>query len=184
MWLVYREKADGCTILHGSNGSEYRLPDLSHLSVDGFCPETKIVWVLWVFLAWSYLSTLPRRHYRGWRNLSRKIWTHNGKNRADHAGCLWNWIYVRMWLRCGNLSSPSWIEDTPCSTTQSSEHSRCIVRGSNEGYGTALQDTRGETIRYCDIMSLYTHSCKYFKFPLGHPVIHVGDACQDIEIVL
>jgi hypothetical protein len=33
-------------------------------------------------------------------------------------------------------------------------------------------------------MSLYTHSRKYFKFPLAHPVLHVRDACQDIEIVL
>jgi hypothetical protein len=33
-------------------------------------------------------------------------------------------------------------------------------------------------------MSLYPYICKYYKFPLGHPVIHVGDACQDIEAML
>jgi G:T-mismatch repair DNA endonuclease (very short patch repair protein) len=44
MWLVYREKVDGCTIMHGRNGREYRLPELPRLSVDGFCRETKTVY--------------------------------------------------------------------------------------------------------------------------------------------
>ena len=33
-------------------------------------------------------------------------------------------------------------------------------------------------------MSLYTYVCKYFKFPLGHPKIHVGDACRDKQAML
>ena len=41
-----------------------------------------------------------------------------------------------------------------------------------------------ETIQYVDVMSLYPYVSKYFKFPLGHPVIHVGDACQDTEAML
>ena len=32
-----------------------------------------------------------------------------------------------------------------------------------------------ESIQYCDVMSLYPYICKYYKFPIGHPVIHVGD---------
>jgi len=37
----------------------------------------------------------------------------------------------------------------------------------------------GETIQYYDVMSLYPYVCKYFKFPVGHPKIHVGDVCRD-----
>jgi G:T-mismatch repair DNA endonuclease (very short patch repair protein) len=44
MWLMYKEQRDGCKILHGRNGREYRLPELPHLSVDGFCPEMKKVY--------------------------------------------------------------------------------------------------------------------------------------------
>jgi len=33
-------------------------------------------------------------------------------------------------------------------------------------------------------MSLYPYICKYFKFPIGHPIIHVGDTCADIEACL
>ena len=34
-----------------------------------------------------------------------------------------------------------------------------------------------ESVQYCD-MNLYRYICKYFKFPIGHSIIHVGDACQ------
>ena len=40
---------------------------------------------------------------------------------------------------------------------------------------------QNETIQYVDVMSLYPYICKYFKFPVGHPIIHVGDAFKDIE---
>ena len=33
-------------------------------------------------------------------------------------------------------------------------------------------------------MSIYPFVCKYFKFPLGHPIIHVGDVCRDTESML
>jgi len=41
-----------------------------------------------------------------------------------------------------------------------------------------------ESVQYCDIMSLYPYICKYFKFPIGRPIIHVGDICADIEACL
>ena len=33
-------------------------------------------------------------------------------------------------------------------------------------------------------MSLYPFICKYFKSPIVHPVIHVGDAYKDMEAML
>jgi hypothetical protein len=44
MWLVYRAQTDGCDILHGRNGPEYRLPELPNLSVDGYFAETKTLY--------------------------------------------------------------------------------------------------------------------------------------------
>jgi len=32
-----------------------------------------------------------------------------------------------------------------------------------------------ETIQYVDVMNLYPYICRYFKFPVGYPVIHVAD---------
>jgi len=33
-------------------------------------------------------------------------------------------------------------------------------------------------------MSLYLYICKYIKFPVDHPIIHVRDVCKDIEACL
>ena len=41
-----------------------------------------------------------------------------------------------------------------------------------------------ETIEYCDVISLYPYICKYFKFPIGHTINHVGDTCSKVEACL
>ncbi|GFG31346.1 hypothetical protein Cfor_03980 [Coptotermes formosanus] len=44
MWLSYREHTDACSIQHGRNGRESRLPAVPHLKVDGYCAETRTVY--------------------------------------------------------------------------------------------------------------------------------------------
>jgi len=42
IWLFHIVKLVGeGKILPGRNGRDYRLPELSHINVDGFCPETR-----------------------------------------------------------------------------------------------------------------------------------------------
>ena len=41
-----------------------------------------------------------------------------------------------------------------------------------------------ESIQYVDVTSLNPYICKYFKFPVGQPVIHVRHACKDNEACL
>jgi hypothetical protein len=43
MWLLHMEETDGCTIQHARNCREFRLPELPHYSVDGYCADTKRV---------------------------------------------------------------------------------------------------------------------------------------------
>jgi hypothetical protein len=42
----------------------------------------------------------------------------------------------------------------------------------------------GESIQYVDVLSLYLFICKYFKFPVGHPVILAGDDYADTDVML
>jgi G:T-mismatch repair DNA endonuclease (very short patch repair protein) len=44
MWLLHMEQADGCRTMHARNGREYRPPELPKYIVDGYCPETKIIY--------------------------------------------------------------------------------------------------------------------------------------------
>jgi len=46
------------------------------------------------------------------------------------------------------------------------------------------QAREGQNIKYVYIMSLYPYICKYFKLPVRHPVMHLGDACKDREACL
>ena len=41
-----------------------------------------------------------------------------------------------------------------------------------------------ETNQYCGVISLYPYICKYYKFPIGNPDIHVGDTCKNLEAFL
>jgi hypothetical protein len=42
MWLVYREQSDGCHILNGRNGREYRPPEQPNLNVEGFLRKQRL----------------------------------------------------------------------------------------------------------------------------------------------
>ena len=41
-----------------------------------------------------------------------------------------------------------------------------------------------ETVQYCDVISVYPFICKYFKFPIGHPIIHIGEICKNVDACL
>jgi hypothetical protein len=77
------------------------------------------------------------------------------------------------------LMSHTLLQQTPLKTRDALYGSRteamCVCK-------EVEQDV--ETIQYCDVMSLYPYVCKYGKFPLGHPTIHAGDDCRDIDAML
>ena len=70
------------------------------------------------------------------------------------------------------------VEQSPLKTRDA------LYGGRTEAMRLHHKAREDETIQYVDVISLYPYICKYFKFPIGHPVIHVGDACQDKESVL
>lgn len=42
---------------------------------------------------------------------------------------------------------------------------------------------KGEQIKYIDVCSLYPWVCKYGKFPVGHPKLHIGENnCRNIDL--
>jgi len=44
MWLLHVERTDECHIQHARNRREFRLPELPHYSVDGYCAETRTIY--------------------------------------------------------------------------------------------------------------------------------------------
>jgi len=44
MLLLHTEETDGVKTMHGRNGREYKVPELPHFCVDGYCPETRKIY--------------------------------------------------------------------------------------------------------------------------------------------
>jgi len=59
-----------------------------------------------------------------------------------------------------------------------------LYGGRTEAMRLQYKVRENETIQYVDVMSLYPYICKYFKFPVRHPIVHVGDECKDTETCL
>ena len=72
---------------------------------------------------------------------------------------------------------PSRIEDTPVVGHSPLNTGGTLYRGRTENMRIHYKVREGEeTVQYVEMMSLYTYMCKYLKFRVGHPIIHVGDA--------
>ena len=73
------------------------------------------------------------------------------------------------------LRTHSIVEKSPLKTRDA------LYGGRTEVMRLHHKEREDETVQYVDVLSLYPYISKYFKFPIGHPVIHVGDACRDKE---
>jgi len=132
MWMVYREKTDGGRkIMYVRNGREYRLPELHHYSVDGFCQETRSVY--------EFLGCYYHGHaYHPYRDVTtilgvtlaeRYMGTMKRIEEITRAGyqveVQWECEFDEEILTCHPDLK------TSCNITQSSQHARCLLRRSN-----------------------------------------------------
>jgi hypothetical protein len=183
MWLVHREQTDGCKILHGGNGRVYRLPDVPNLSV--FCVETGSVYE---FLGcfWHSHTCLPYRDVTrasGDTLAERYEQTMQRLEKITRAGyqviVLWDCDFdMDLLSKHPELHTHPLVDHEPLNKRDA------LYGGRTEAMRLHYKAQEGENIQYCDVMSLYPYVCKYFKFPVGHPVIHVGEACGDIDAML
>jgi hypothetical protein len=84
----------------------------------------------------------------------------------------------------GILASHPELEAYPIVLHEPLNTRDALYGGRTEAMRLHYKAAEGETIQYVDVMSLYPYICKYFKFPVGHPVIHAGDDCANIAVML
>ena len=178
LWLLHMERTDRCHIRHARNGREYRPPELQRGRL--LCRDSNHLWIPGMLLSRLQVSAVPRRVVDGeWWDAGRTIWTDAGEYRALNE-C---WLYcqsavgMQVWRSCRRFAK------TSHSQTRANEYSRRSVWGSNRGHASALLNKRVRNL-FSTATWVYPYICKYFKFPIGHPIIHVGDTCADIEACL
>ena len=59
MWLLHKEQTDGVKIMHCRNGRQYKLPQLPHFSVDGYCPETNKIYEYFGCFSRAHVPAVP-----------------------------------------------------------------------------------------------------------------------------
>jgi len=111
--------------------------------------------------------------------------SHDDANRADHA----RGLSVRSRVGCEFddevLTRHPDLKTHPAVLYNLVNTRDALYGGRSEAMRLHYKVREGEeAVHYVDVMSVYTYVCKYFKFPVGHPVIHVSDACQDTEAML
>ena len=159
MWLLHMDQTDGLVIKHACNEREYRLPELPHFSVDGYCTETNKVND---FFGCSW-NGCPCQTFRD-------VITTNGDTlaaryeqtmaRFEHNSCsipgqssagMWIW---RCWYIKTRTARP------PISVSEPSVFRDALSGGRNEFMLLHYKAQEGETIQYVDVMSLYSYMCK------------------------
>ena len=174
------EETDGVQIKHCRNGQVYRLPELPRFSVDSYCPETNTVYELFGCF-WHGHTCQPFRDVAtlsGDTLAERYERTMSRLEQITRAG-----YQVKVQWECEFEEKPEMlthplVRQTPLYTRDA------LYGGRMEAMRLHYKVRENETIQYVDVMSLYPYICKYFKFPIGHPIFHVGDACKDAEICL
>jgi hypothetical protein len=160
MWLVHKEQTDGNIIQHARSGREFRLPELPHLSVDGYCAENRTVYE---FLGsfWHGHTCLPFRD----------VPTMSGdtlSERCERPWLVWNstgarYVVETIWecdfddgilAKHPELQAHPLIEHGPLNTRDA------LYGGRTEAMRVHYKIRDGETIRYVDVMSLYPFICK------------------------
>jgi len=168
--------------MHGSNGREFKVPELPQFSVDGYCPETRTIYEIF----WCHF------HGHTCQPFSDVI-TLNGDTLAERYER--TMARLEQMTRAGYLVKVQWeCEFHDVGKSEVLAHpiaQQSPLRTRDALYGGRTETIRlhykaweNETIQYVDVMNLYPYICKYFKFPVGHPIIHVGNACKDIEACL
>ena len=185
-WLLYMEQIDGCRISHARNGREYGLPELPFYSLDGYSPETRTVYE---FFGCYYHGHTCRPF--------RDLCTSGGDTLVERYERTMN--RIEQIVRAGYTVKIQWecefdeskiVEEKPELLTHPIvQHSPLKRRDSL--YGVRIEGMHlhckiavKETIEYCDVISLYPYICKYLKFPKDHPIIHLGDRCNNVETCL
>ena len=153
-------------------------------SVDGCCAETRTVYE---FLGCSYHGC-KCQPFRDHKTLSEDTLTERYERTMSRIQQITSAAYqVKvMWER--EFDASKIVEKKPELLTHPLvQHGPLNTRdalygGRTEAIRLHYKIEENESIQYCYVMSLYRFIYKYYNFPIGHPVIHVGDVQKHTSV--
>ena len=176
MWLLHIEQMDGCRIMHARNGREYRPPELPKYSVDGYCPETKI---MYEFLGCFYhgRTCQPFRDVKmmGGDTLA-EIYerTITRIEQITQAG-----LQFTSQLKCefdeaGIVNQKPELPTHPIVEQWPLHNRNALYGGRTEGMRLHYKARENETVQYVYVMSLYPFFANITSFQSAIPTLKQG----------
>jgi len=176
------EETDGVQILHCRNGREYMLPELSRISVDGSCPQTNTIYEFFSCF-WHGHTCQPLRDVSNMSGDILAVKYERNMSRLEQVTLAVCQVKIQWECEFDDAEKPELLPHPI--VTQSPLSSRdALYGGRTEGMRLHYKVRENNTIQYVDVMRLHPYICKYFKFPIGHEDIYVGDLCKDMEAFL
>lgn len=186
LWLIYEELQRGINIIHSAKQRE---AVVDGVRVDGYCKETRQIFEFHGCYYHGHTCMTSRRdealHDDPSDTLNTRLQrTINKTQRLRDRGleviekweCEFREILQNNKPLRADLENDSLMAATPLDPRDA------FFGGRTGNCKTYYQVKRGEKIKYVDICSLYPWVCKYGKFPIGHPKVHVGTACKNIDL--
>jgi len=178
------EQTAGVVIKHARNGREYRLTELPHISVDGYCAESNTILSSLGAIGMAahvnhFVTSSPRTEKKmAARNEQTIVRLEQITRVGNQVKVQWECLFDNAGIVTPELLAHPTVCKSPLFTRDT------LYGGLNEAVRLHYRAREGVTIQYVFVTSQYPFICKYGKFPVGHPVVHVGDACKDKEACL
>ncbi|KAJ8934252.1 hypothetical protein NQ318_008695 [Aromia moschata] len=186
-WLVWEEKQREMDIIHSAKQQETRV---AGVKVDGYCPDTNQVFEF----HGCYYHGCPRciKYRRNDYSYDDPTVTAESRHEATVAKTArlrgLGYEVIEMW-ECEfrrhlqkNEELRVYTENHPLVATTPLNPRDAFYGGRTGNTTEYYKCAPGEKIKYVDVCSLYPWVCKYGKFPVGHPKVHVGDNCKNLDL--
>lgn len=177
-WLIYEAEKRGIEIKHAGNSKEVII---HKMVVDGYCQEKRQVFEFHgcYFHGHECITAnrdKPLKEDSADTLNARSKRTKEKTERLRKAG----YEVIEMY----GCQHKSVIPDThPLLSSCSLNPRDAFYGGRTDNIVTYYKVKQGEKIKYLDFCSLYPFICKYGRFPVGHPKLHIGnEECSKIKL--
>ncbi|XP_055389973.1 uncharacterized protein LOC129618958 [Condylostylus longicornis] len=185
-WLVFEEENRKINIQHAAKERE---AIVAGVKVDGYCQETNQVFEFYGCYFHGHPSCLPHKRDKPLYDDLNDTLNHRYARTIEKSSRLRNLGYevVEMWAcdfesllstkQKEHLKNHPLVNCTPL-------YPRDAFYGGRTGNTFSYYKCKNaEKINYIDVCSLYPYVCKYGKFPIGHPKIHIGNTkCYSLNL--
>ncbi|XP_055387199.1 uncharacterized protein LOC129615842 [Condylostylus longicornis] len=183
-WLVFEEENRKINIQHAAKERE---AIVAGVKVNGYCQETNQVFEFYGCYFHGHPSCLPHKRDKPLYDDLNDTLNHRYARTIEKSSRLRNLGYevVEMWVFESFLSTKQkeHLKNHPLVNCTPLYPRDSFYGGRTGNTFSYYKCKHAEKINYIDVCSIYPYVCKYGKFPIGHPKLHIGNTkCYSLNL--